>query len=120
MKTASGLFDNSFKQLYRYSCKSTCLTQRKVITILAVGEEERKLSGRHIHCETGAYIQVSRYVMYGQVVGWKTEKEIFKNSIFYSYIWTLKKILIDDDGPHYENTPMQYTAIFHGSKKDNF
>ena len=21
---------------------------------------------------------------------------------------------------HYENTPMQYTAIFHGSKNDNF
>ena len=21
---------------------------------------------------------------------------------------------------HYENTPMQYTAIFHGCKKDNF
>ena len=23
-------------------------------------------------------------------------------------------------GPHYENTPMQYTAIFHGCKNDNF
>ena len=23
-------------------------------------------------------------------------------------------------GSHYENTPMQYTAIFHGCKNDNF
>ena len=27
---------------------------------------------------------------------------------------------MDQTSLHYENTPMQYTAIFHGCKNDNF
>ena len=29
-------------------------------------------------------------------------------------------MLYDTNGSHYENTPMQYTAIFHGCKNDKF
>ena len=34
----------------------------------------------------------------------------------YAYVYTV----ISDNAPHYANTPMQYTAIFHGCQNVNF
>ena len=46
--------------------------------------------------------------------------------VFSKYLKEQIMEVIDNDkvtinqGPHYENTPMQHTAIFHGCKNDNF
>ena len=43
--------------------------------------------------------------------------QIFKNMIDW---WMVKKKVFQCTPKHYDNTPIQYTAIFHSCKKNNF